>query len=283
MGRISRGWELTKLSFQIIGKNKSLLLFPVLSGVTIMLVLTTFVVGFWFFPAMADMPEVLWFIVGFLVYVILFFISFYFQSALVACAYETMEGGTPTMGFGLKKASARAFEIFKWAIIAAIVGMIIRAIEDRVPFASRIIGVAWGIGTYFVIPIIVFEGNGAWASMKQSWNILKSSWGETLVGNLAVGLIFFLLAIPGVIFFVMIAYTDNIYLIGTLVLAGIIYLVFMGILSSTVSSIMQAALYRYATTGKIGMDLPTWIPPPSNQAAQPYPAYEQQPQAPPSY
>ena len=286
MGRLSRGWEMTKLSFKIIGMNKSLLLFPVISGILIMLIISTFVVGFWFFPQMAEMPPYLWFIVGFLLYIIMFYISYFFQAALVACAYDTMEGKQPTIGYGIGQAKKRAFEIFKWAVISAIVGMILQAIESRFPFASRIIGVAWSIGTYFVVPIIVFEGDGAWASVKRSWAVLKGSWGETLVGNIAVGLIFFLLALPVVLFFILAASFTNDYAQAFMAIAGIVYLVFIAILSSTVSTVMRTALYRYAKTGQIGIKLPDWIPPPQGTPGgqgQPYPVYENQPQPPPSY
>jgi len=286
MGRFGRGWEMTKLSFKIIGMNKSLLAFPVISGLLIMLIISTFAVGFWFFPQMAEMPEWLWFIVGFLIYVIMFYISYFFQAALVACAYETMEGKQPTLGYGIGQASKRAFEIFKWAIISAIVGMILRAIEDRVPFASRIIGAGWSIATYFVVPIIVFEGDGAWASVKRSWAVLKSSWGEMLVGNLAVGLIFFLLALPGVLM-IMLAFSFTSFNAAVfMVILGIVYIIFIGILSSTVSAVLQTALYRYVKTGKLEVTLPNWFPPPQGQPGAPgpqaYPTYGNQPQ-PPSY
>lgn len=285
MGRIGRGWELTKLSFKIIGKNKSLLMFPVISGVLIMLIISTFAVGFWFFPQMADMPPWLWFIVGFLLYVIMFFISYFFQAALVACAYETMEGKQPTVGYGIGQASKRAFDIFKWAVISAIVGMILRAIEEKFPFASRLIGAAWSIATYFVVPIIVFEGVGAWASVKRSWSVLKSNWGEMLVGNLAVGLIFFLLAIPSIFIFAM-AFNFTGYATVFMIIIGVVYIVFLAILASTVSSVLQTALYRYAKTGKLDVAMPNWFPPPQGQPGAPgpqaYPAYGEQPQ-PPTY
>jgi len=286
MGRLSRGWEMTKLSFKIIGMNKSLMLFPVISGIIIMMIISTFIIGFWFFPQMAEMPTWLWVIVGFLLYIIMFFISYFFQAALVACAYETMDGKQPTLGFGISKAKARAFEIFKWAIISAIIGMILRAVESRFPLASRFIGVAWSIGTYFVVPIIVFEGNGAWPSVKQSWQVLKNSWGETLVGNIAMGLIFFVLALPVILFFVLAGAVENVYMFGILIIAAVVYLVFIAILSNTVSTVMQTALYRYVKTGQIGVTLPSWLPPPQGQPGAPqqaYPVYDQQPQPPPSY
>lgn len=45
MGRISRGWKLTKLSLRVIRKDKEILLLPVLSAAFTLLVLASFVLG----------------------------------------------------------------------------------------------------------------------------------------------------------------------------------------------------------------------------------------------
>ena len=42
MGKLSRGWELTKLSFNVIGKDKEILLFPVISGIALILMAALF-------------------------------------------------------------------------------------------------------------------------------------------------------------------------------------------------------------------------------------------------
>ena len=269
MGRFSNGLELVKLSFRVIGKNKSLLVFPILSGVTAMIILATFLVGFIFaMPTMQSLPGWLWFIVGFSLYIILFFITIFFNAALVACAMATIEGGTPTVGYGISIASKKLGKIFAWAVISAIVGMILQAIRERAGILGRIavgiLGAAWTVATYFVIPIIVFEDIGAWASAKRSFQLLRSSWGEALVGFISMGLIFFLLAIGGLLPIVLVvAITKSLWALLIGIVAYVIYLVFLAALHSAASGVIQAALYRYATTGKIDIQLPSWFPPPS--------------------
>lgn len=273
MGRFGRGLELTKLSFKVIGKNKSLLVFPVLSGISILLLLTVVFLGFWFVPGIEDAPSWLWFIVGFVIYFLLFFISFFFQAALIACAYETLEGGSATLGFGLRKASSRIGSLLMWALIAAIVGMILQALESRAGILGRIVirivGAAWAIATYFTVPIIVFEDVKAWAAVKRSWQTLKGSWGETIVGNLAVGLIFFLLFLIVLPLVIALGYLGNalnlsgVAFFAMIAIAAVVYIAFIMALHAAVRGVLQAALYRYVKTGKLDITLPSWIPPPA--------------------
>ena len=260
---------MTKLSFKIIKENPTLLAFPVISGLTMILILSIIFLGFWFVPDLMYAPAWMFFILGFFIYLILFYISFFFQAALVACAYATMEGESPGVGYGIRKASQRAGRIFMWALISAIIGMILQAIESRFPLASRIIGAGWSIATYFVVPIIVFEDLGAWPSVKRSWQVLKNSWGEALVGNVAVALIFILVTIP-VFFLLMIlaAMAPGMVLTIVVIIVMLAFLVLMAVLSAAVNGVLRTALYRYVTTGKLNMSLPSWFPPPETQYGQ---------------
>jgi hypothetical protein len=165
--------------------------------------------------------------------------------------------------------------------------MILRAIESKTRIASSIIGAAWSIATYFVVPIIVFEGDGAWASIKRSWEVLKGNWGESIVGHLAMGLIFIALGLPVILIFIAAGMNfENLTLFVFLILMAVVYLMFIAILYSTVSTVLQTALYRYVKTGEIGITLPNWLPPPQGTATggspPSYPTYDDQPQ-PPTY
>ena len=90
-------------------------------------------------------------------------------------------------------------------------------------------------------------------------SVLKASWGEALFSNLGIGLIFFLLALVGVVVMIL-----GIYLIVAvsvvvgivLVVIAVLYWVFLAILSSAVHAVLMTALYRFATTGKTSMEFP---------------------------
>ena len=266
MGKISRGWQLTKLSFGVIRKDKEILLFPVISGLMLIAIAASFFIP-WFlvtdFSQGTSGIDLIFYIFWAIYYFIAFTISTFFNVAMMGCAMMRLEGGDPTFSYGLKFAGSRIKYIVEWALVAATVGLILRAIEQRSGLIGKIIigiiGIAWSIATYFVLPVIAFEKLTPFKAMKRSAGVLKSSWGEALFSNLGIGLIFFLLALVGVIVMFL-----GIYLIvATSVLIGIIlcvvavlYWIFLAILSSAVSAVLMTALYRFATTGKTSMEFP---------------------------
>jgi len=69
-----------------------------------------------------------------------------------------------------------------WTLFAGLVGLIIKAIEQRLEIVGRIlarfIGLAWSIASVFVIPIIVREEQDAnpVSLLKKSAGILKRTW-----------------------------------------------------------------------------------------------------------
>ena len=81
--------------------------------------------------------------------------------------------------------------------------------------------------------------------------LLKKTWGENLIGQGGVGLVFSLLyvglAIAGVATIVAAATTGNGVLIGLAVAAVIAVLLLAALIQTALSGIYSAALYRYAT------------------------------------
>lgn len=75
-----------------------------------------------------------------------------------------------------------------------------------------------------------------------------------MVGNLGMGIIFFLLALPGIFgLFLGIAaiVTWGVWAGIAIIIACFVYLLVLGIIGSAAKTILVAALYRYATTGKV--------------------------------
>jgi hypothetical protein len=263
MGRFSRGLALTKMSFRVIRKDKEILLFPVISGIISILVLASFF-GAWFFLNNSRIEgiqnSVLFYVLMFLFYLVSYFVVIFFNTALVGCAMKRLEGGDPTVGYGLSFASSRVKVILKWAMVAATVGLILRAISDRAGAIGRIvmgiIGLVWTIATYFVVPVIAFEGLGPFQAIKRSVSILKGTWGEALISNLGIGLIFMALALIGIVPLVLVAFTGNWTLMIVTFIAVVIYWLLLGVLSSAVSAVILTALYRFAMTGKTSEEFP---------------------------
>ena len=150
---------------------------------------------------------------------------------------------------------------FGYAVISATVGVVLNTLSRRAGFLGQIvislIGFAWNVATYLVVPVLVVEKLGPIEAIKRSAALLRATWGEQLVGNFSMGAVFALAGV--VIVFVIgvplmaIAGAANspalvILCIGLIVLA----LVALGVVSSTLQGIYTAALYRYATEGSTG-------------------------------
>lgn len=265
MGKIGRGWQLTKMSLRVIRKDKEILIFPVLSGLITILILGSFIAGMFLSGGLIgfDNPSNNWiFYVFFAVfYFVSFFVAIFFNACIIGCATIRMNGGDPTVKDGIRIASQNIGRILAWALIAATVGLIIRAIQERVGILGRFIlgaiGVAWTIVTYFVVPVLIYEQIGPWGAVKRSASILKKTWGEALVGNLGVGIIFGLLAIPGLLVIFLGVY--GIFAWGVAVgialfAIAIVYLLVIAVVGSAAEAVLVAALYRFATSGKVSED-----------------------------
>jgi len=259
--RLRIGWQLTKLSLGVLRNEKGLILLPFLSLLISGAVWAIFFLTIFFIAAPTD-PFGAWFFYVSLaiVYFVTFFVSIYFNAAVMGAAMIRLNGGDPTIGDGLKVASANVRRIAGWALLSATVGLILHAISERFGWVSRIIagiaGAAWGIVTYLVVPVLIFEKIGPWAAVKRSGSLLRQTWGEAAGGYLTLGGIFVLLALPGLLLIVLGAVIGG--LLGVLIALGIaiVYWLILGLLGSAAQAILVTALYRYATTGKLGFGFP---------------------------
>ncbi|OGS42122.1 MAG: hypothetical protein A3K67_07180 [Euryarchaeota archaeon RBG_16_62_10] len=112
------------------------------------------------------------------------------------------------------------------------------------------VGVAWTIVTYFVVPVLIYEKVGPWKAVKRSASILRKTWGEALVGNLGLGVIFFLFALVGILIIVLGALSGSLTVILVAVAIAVVFWIVLAIVYSAAQSVLVAALYRYATTGQ---------------------------------
>jgi hypothetical protein len=264
--RFSRSWELVKASAAVLQADKELLVFPVVSAALSILVLITFAV-----PAVlagifdATLLEeqgvpVAGYVIGFLFYVVQYFVIFFCNTALVGAALIRLRGGDPTVGDGFRIASQRLMPILGYALVAATVGMVLRAISERSSvigkFVVSLVGLAWNLATYLVVPVLVVENVGPIEAVKRSATYLRKTWGEQIVGNLGMGLVFglsgFGILIAGVVLIVVAAATESAALM--IVVAGLtlVSLVMLGLVSSALGAVYAAAVYRYAAEGDAG-------------------------------
>lgn len=257
MGRWSNSWHLLKETWNILKLDKEMLWFPVFSLIFTGMVFLSFLLPLVLSKAFAPSP--IYFLFLFLFYFISYFIIIFFNTGLVICASIRLSGGDPTVRDGLIGASNHLGKILGWTAVAATVGFILRVIIDKLNERSQflgailvsLLGMAWTLLTFFVVPVMIFENKGVFAAIKESGSLFKKTWGENVVGQFSMGLVFFVLGILGVIPLVLTFLSGSLPAI-LIVFAGVLfYWIILSIFSSTLNGIFITALYYYARTGRV--------------------------------
>jgi hypothetical protein len=194
------------------------------------------------------------------------FVIIYFQVALVAAVMHRMDGGDPNIAYAISQSNHRLKAIFIWALISATVGLILKALENAARqregvggmIASIMVGIlgfAWSLMVFFVIPVIVAEDAKGFQAIRRSGSVLKAKWGEAVIGNQGIGLLTFLAififaGIP--VFLGLAAINSSVVLGGGLIAVGAAIGMFLAAAGSALDSTYRAVLYEYATKGEVG-------------------------------
>lgn len=266
MSKTANTWELMKSSWAVLMRDPVLLIFPAVSGIACFLVLLTFIVPALGLPGggMRSLAHGYGGIGGYLLlfcyYLCNFFVVFFFNAALVDFVNTRMRGGQPTLGESLRAAAACMPQIAMWAVVASTVGVVLKALESRAGFLGRIvialIGVAWTLVTYFVVPVIVIERKSAFDAIGGSKDMLARTWGKQIVSGLGYGLIGFLLTVPAILVIglavVGLVASHGLHAggWGSLAVVAVLYLVALGIVLSALRAIFGVVLYLFARTGE---------------------------------
>jgi hypothetical protein len=251
MGRIGRSLLLVSQSYRVLIRDKELMVLPLVSGTAIALVCASFFLAFGVKPEMVARREPAALIPLFLMYLVAYSIGLFFQAAVIAGATERLNGGDPTLGSALSAARRRIGPLLLWATLAATVGVILRQIQEQTGIIGKVVvglvGAAWSIATFFVVPVLVLENLSLRESMTRSLAVIRETWGESLVGNLSIGVI------------AAFAWACLVALLGLVAWSGAGIWVSLGVgfvgaatlmaFFSTLQGIYVATLYRFATGG----------------------------------
>ena len=260
--RLSNGWQLAKTSLAIIEEEKSLLLFPVLSTLALIMVCATFFgCGYFIFGAelLADSNAVetgsavspFAYVLAFLYYFVTYFVIIFFNAALVHCAVQVLNGEETSLSAGLEFATSKLDKILAWTSIAATVGLFLKILQSNEKIgqiAAMIIGAGWSILTFFVVPVILYEDKDVIGSVKRSGSIMKEKWGESLGANFGFGFINFIgILLIGVLAVVLAQI--NIFLA---IIVGIFSLLLLGTVMSAAQTVFLAAIYQHVNNKPTG-------------------------------
>ena len=271
---IGRSFRLAKLCLRVLAADKELVVLPLLSSVGVVVLLLAFAgvgIGIGALDRIdAGSPGTGDIVVAAVFYILTSFVIIFFNSALVYAAHERLSGGDPTIRSGLGGAWNRVLTIFVWAVIAGTVGLILNILSGQARERGGVLGIisaivisllgaAWTLITYFVVPLIVIEHRSLGDAFKTSLSMLRRTWGEQVVGNFGLGIAAFLafLAAAAVTALLAVALSPlggagiaMAIAIGVMLIAGV------ALVFATLDGIYKAALYSYASSG----DVPSLFP-----------------------
>lgn len=270
MNQIKRSWELAKASLEVLKHDKELMIFPIISAVVMVFVTLTFLV-----PTLVanvldsiltDGMSIFGYLVLFLFYLVQYIVVYFTNTALVGAAMIRLRGGDPTVKDGFNIALSRLMPIIGWSLVSATVGLLLNMVSSNAKkkgkgigsFIASLLGAAWNVITFLVVPVIAIEGLGPIKAIQRSWNLLKRSWGEQIAGTVSIGLVFALIGIVGGLILVGAGVGLSILLESILpgILFGALLIVFimaLSLFSSTLNGIFTASVYAYAADGQVGL------------------------------
>lgn len=266
MNVFERSWSITKMSLDVVRQDSELLLFPAISGVLSLLFSLAML-----FPAFLarwiDGGDVafgpLQMIATFASYFGLAFFATFSNVCVIYTTRTRLNGGDATFGESIGFAMSRLPQIAGWSLVSASVGLVLRMLDNAArnnrgagailaQIARSIFGAAWTVLSLFVVPAMVYENIGPIDGLKRSVEVLRRTWGESLVRHYGMGLITFLAVLPGVALIVAAIAALSIsgglgvalLVVALLWIGAVVF--FFGVLNS----VFNAALYHYATQGQ---------------------------------
>jgi hypothetical protein len=195
------------------------------------------------------------------VYLVSMFLATFFNVAFYSEIIAALNGRGVSFRRGLSTARSRLPSILAWSLLAGVVGWLIRSIEERLPWAGKIvtglIGMAWSIAAVFAIPVIIQEQpmRNPIKILQQSALTLKRTWGEGLIGYLGFSagsvVIFGCSLVPLLLAGALALLLKSVVL---MVVAGVIWvlgLLIVAYVSGVAGHVYRCALYLYATEGVV--------------------------------
>jgi Family of unknown function (DUF6159) len=271
MNAFSRSWMITKLTFAVINKDRELLWFALLSFIFsalfgVAMIFPSIIPALMENGLSKESLEAYQYVIVFITYFGLAFIATFFNVCVVYTTKIRFEGGNATFGESIKFAFSRLYLIFQWSLLSASVGLLLRILHQLASNLGKIgqlvanilislLGMAWSIVTIFVVPVLVYEGLGPIDAIKKSTQVIKKTWGESLIKALGLGLVQFfvfvmvIIASAGLTFVLSSAFDTAGLLIGISV--GVLFLLLTGLVFTVASTIFNTALYVYANNNLI--------------------------------
>jgi hypothetical protein len=249
-GRMSRGWRLTRVAWRVLISDRTACTLAAMQIVSsaCLLAATAWLTGWLHHPGQRSRL----YIGALIAYWPSMLISTFIGVALAAAVLARLDGRHLSLRQALAVPCRRFGQVLLWSLLATGVGVLLQEVISRIPFGGRIVsalaGVAWSLGTLFVIPILAIDGCRSDECVRRSVKLIKQRWGEGVTGGVVITSWTVFVAIPlGVLVAIIVGATRSRTAGWLVFLVGISAL---GSISWVVTRVFSVALYRFATTGQ---------------------------------
>ncbi|WP_339722336.1 DUF6159 family protein [uncultured Paraglaciecola sp.] len=198
------------------------------------------------------------------IYLFMMFVTTFIHVAFYSELLKSINGQPVSISHGFQTANRKIKAILLWSLLSGLVGVVIRILEGQFDFIGRwimgLVGFAWSVVTVFSIPVLIREKNQSNPInyLKYSAKLIKKTWGEGVIGFLAITvfsrlLILALFITPIVVgFFILLAGFKVGLLVMTLGVFVAFLLSFIVIyFQSLMTNIFRCTLYVYASEGVV--------------------------------
>ena len=190
-------------------------------------------------------------------------VGVFYSVATAHVVLMRLKGENPVFADGVQVAMQRRVQIIGFGIIAATVGLILRAIErltrnlDGIPgfilslVINATLAALWSISSFFVYPLIAEKGTDGIQSLKQSSALFNKTWGEQVIVGIGFGLFSFGLTVLALTPVFTTLFLDLGVAFGiTALIVSVVLVTLVQLFFSIAQTVFQTSLYYYATTGK---------------------------------
>ncbi len=259
--RFRNGFRLVQASWDVLKADRELMILPILSFLSSAGLLVMVFFGFFADdlsivrdngPLQAPTPFE-WIVIGLATYA-LSYITIFFNVALVCATNDRMTGGDPTLRTAISDAWRHAAAIAPWALVSVVVSFVLRAIEEHAGLlgriASGVLGLAWALITYLILPVLVLEGLTVREAIARSKDLFVETWGETVSGELGMSVVTFLAVLIALPPLLLIGGGGQPELVLVAVVLGLVWLMVVAVVMGALNMVFRVALYRYTADGE---------------------------------
>lgn len=256
LARLATGWKLMRYSFGVLFQSPRLMVFPLISGIG-----TAIFGGLVFLILFTGdfTTNGIEYVFVFALYFGTTLITTYFNTALVFAVNDRFHGRRSAPWRALAAAWKRKRLIVIWSVVVATIGVVLARVDElessSAESTTMVFDIAWTVITFFVVPVIAFEGGSVTETFAESADTFRKTWGESIASGFGIDFLTVLLGFLGIFgVYVVSGFVDVVLPVtSTVILLGGSAIVVLGVylVGQTVRAITKTVLYLYATEEEI--------------------------------